>query len=143
MTKLKAIRRKKGITQRELAKYLDVTPAAVSQWEKTGCRIPKAQLAPIAEFFGVSEEDLVTPENTANAGSHCCRNEVFDKTKMNGDLNFICPRLDPDGSLDLENTTAAERADSISECLRTLSELYSDGYLTAQEFSLAKQKILE
>jgi DNA-binding transcriptional regulator YiaG len=45
---IKAFRESKGMTQREFAKYMDVTVHAVRTWERsTGGRIPKRFLTDI------------------------------------------------------------------------------------------------
>lgn len=52
------MRKMRGLTQVELAKILHVTQSAVSHWE-SGRSIPDTvQLFQIAEFFGVSIDDL-------------------------------------------------------------------------------------
>lgn len=52
------LRKAKGLTQVDFAKQLHVTQSAVSHWE-SGRSIPDTvQLFRIAEFFGVSVEDL-------------------------------------------------------------------------------------
>ncbi|MDE6273981.1 MAG: helix-turn-helix domain-containing protein [Clostridiales bacterium] len=56
---LYALRRKKGMTQQELADELGVTNKAVSNWE-TGETFPETkQLVPLADIFGVSVDDLL------------------------------------------------------------------------------------
>lgn len=54
-----ALRRKKGLTQEELAKALDVTNQAVSKWE-SGQNCPDIGLLPqIADIFGVTIDTLM------------------------------------------------------------------------------------
>lgn len=51
------LRKEKGATQEELAKYTLVSPQAVSKWENGG--VPDTELLPkIADFFGVSIDTL-------------------------------------------------------------------------------------
>lgn len=53
------LRKQKGITQKELAAVLGVTDQAVSKWESAVC-CPDIQLLPvIAEYFGVSVDELM------------------------------------------------------------------------------------
>ncbi len=52
-------RREKGITQEELARYLDVSKASVSKWE-TGQSLPDIALLPrIAAYFSISVDELL------------------------------------------------------------------------------------
>ena len=56
--KIKALRMQKGITQTELANAVCVTTQAVSKWEK-GKTLPDIENLPrIAEFFGITIDDL-------------------------------------------------------------------------------------
>lgn len=60
------LRREKGITQETLAKHLNVTNQTVSKWESGQC-YPDIQLLPeIADFFGVSVDELLG--HTAQSG---------------------------------------------------------------------------
>lgn len=59
------LRRKKGMTQQELADELGVTNKAVSNWE-TGETFPETkQLIPLADIFGVSVDDLLQGRESA------------------------------------------------------------------------------
>lgn len=53
------LRKQKGLTQKELAVALGVTDQAVSKWESAQC-CPDIQLLPdIADYFGVSIDELM------------------------------------------------------------------------------------
>ena len=55
---IKKLRAEKGVTQEELAKYLNITYQSVSKWE-TEAASPDTMLLPkIAVFFGVAIDDL-------------------------------------------------------------------------------------
>ncbi|MGN1419167.1 MAG: helix-turn-helix domain-containing protein [Acutalibacteraceae bacterium] len=57
--KIKALRKSKKITQEQLAKILNITPQAVSKWER-GLSLPDIELlVPIADYFGVSIDYLL------------------------------------------------------------------------------------
>ena len=56
--KIRALRKKKGITQEQLASALNMSPQAVSKWEM-GAGYPDVALLPvIAAYFGVSLDVL-------------------------------------------------------------------------------------
>ncbi|MBQ4611304.1 MAG: helix-turn-helix transcriptional regulator [Clostridia bacterium] len=56
---ISALRREKGMTQRELADMLNITDKAVSKWER-GMACPDTQLIPkVAEILGISVEELM------------------------------------------------------------------------------------
>ena len=57
--KIKNLRSKHGITQERLAETLGITAQAVSRWEAGAC-YPDIELLPaIADYFGVSVDDLL------------------------------------------------------------------------------------
>ena len=54
-----AARAKAGLSQREVAKKLGVTPAAVALWD-TGKNLPRGSLLPkIAAVYGVTVDELL------------------------------------------------------------------------------------
>ncbi|MDR0862369.1 MAG: helix-turn-helix domain-containing protein [Oscillospiraceae bacterium] len=56
---LRSLRRERDLTQEELAGILNVSPQAVSRWE-TGATYPDIALLPtLAEFFGVTVDELL------------------------------------------------------------------------------------
>ncbi len=56
--KIRELRKKKGLTQEELAVKLNVSSQAVSKWEIGTCYPDMAQIPVIANFFGVSLDEL-------------------------------------------------------------------------------------
>lgn len=59
MENLKNLRKQRGITQRDLAKYLGVSISTFSGWE-TGVYEPDhAHLCKIADYFGVTVDELL------------------------------------------------------------------------------------
>ena len=70
----KKYRKLSGMTQDEIAKFLMVTPQAVSKWE-TGNGAPDISLlVPIAELFGISTDDLLGRADTV---SETMLNEIY------------------------------------------------------------------
>ena len=56
---LKALREKRGISQRELATALEVSPALIAHYE-LGAKVPNVSLAErIAKYFGVTIDSMV------------------------------------------------------------------------------------
>ena len=57
--KIKSLRARHGVTQEHLAQVLGITAQAVSRWEAGAC-YPDIELLPgIADFFGVSTDELL------------------------------------------------------------------------------------
>lgn len=66
-SRLKIARKKKGLTQREAAKMLGVTPQAWSSAERGASKMHRNNLERVAELFDVSFSWLVTGEGTRSA----------------------------------------------------------------------------
>jgi transcriptional regulator with XRE-family HTH domain len=58
MKTIRELRVKKGITQFELAKEIDVTTATVYNWERRVHEPKASQLKALANFFGVSMDAI-------------------------------------------------------------------------------------
>ena len=62
--KLKALRQEKGITQKQLADYLELVPASISAYETSG-NYPSADIIiKICRFFSVSADYLLGLSDT-------------------------------------------------------------------------------
>lgn len=57
--KLKIFREKRGISQVDMAKTLQISQTAMYQYEKGDRRIPLNLLVKFAEFFGVTVDELI------------------------------------------------------------------------------------
>ena len=74
---ISALRKKKGITQEELANELGVSAQAVSKWENNSSCPDGSLLTEIADYFGVSvdallrenEEDIVNSSENKDANA--------------------------------------------------------------------------
>ena len=53
------LRKKKGITQEQLASALNISSQAVSKWETNTCQPDTQTLPLIADYFGVSIEHFL------------------------------------------------------------------------------------
>lgn len=67
---IREARKKKGLTQKDIATHLGITDRAVSKWERGICAPDIALLEPLAEILEISITELITGEN-----------EVLDKNK--------------------------------------------------------------
>lgn len=71
------LRKRKGLTQEELAKALGVTNQAVSKWESAQC-CPDIQLLPaIAALFDVTIDQLIGYLATENLGDICFKIRAY------------------------------------------------------------------
>lgn len=61
--RLRALRRRDGRTQDDLAQALEVTPQAVSRWENGSCYPDMALIPAIANYFGVTIDALFGYQN--------------------------------------------------------------------------------
>lgn len=59
MNKIKNLRKKNRISQRQLAEALNVTQASVSRWEANQLSISGVNLKKLAEYFNVSVNSLL------------------------------------------------------------------------------------
>ena len=62
---IRALRRKKGMTQRQVAYYLHVSVQAVSKWERGQAYPDLVLLLPLADLFCVSLDELFGREYLA------------------------------------------------------------------------------
>ena len=59
MFRLKEIRKKKSMSQQELADYLGVTQATLSGWENEKYEPTASNIIAVAKFFNISIDDLL------------------------------------------------------------------------------------
>lgn len=85
--KLCLLREEKGLTQKELAKILDVSDKAVSKWEN-GQSIPRMEtLEKIADVLGVSIEALLSDDNTETE-RYRVKRDIFKNRNKNANNVF-------------------------------------------------------
>lgn len=90
MNNLKKLRKSKGLTQEELAKYIGISQNSYSYWENDKVKIDNASILKLADYFGVSVDyilgrDDFTPEERA-AGASATRRESI--TPIEDDLLY-------------------------------------------------------
>ena len=86
-TNLQALRKKKGVTQEQLATYLGVSPQAVSKWENGS--YPEGDLLPkISEYFEVTISYLYGQETEKKSFEQMVHDELYllneKESKENG-----------------------------------------------------------
>ena len=59
---IRTARKKKGLTQKDIATHLHITDRAVSKWERGICAPDLALLEPLAEILEISITELITAE---------------------------------------------------------------------------------
>ena len=65
---ISALRREKGLTQRELADKLNVTDKAVSKWERDVACPDTMTIPKLAEILGISVEELLNAKSAPISG---------------------------------------------------------------------------
>lgn len=72
---LRESRKAKNLTQLDVARQLEVTPQAVSKWERSEC-LPDITLLPmISQIYGVKVEDILSPGLDSNEADY---NEIMN-----------------------------------------------------------------
>ena len=75
-----ALRKEKGMTQKDLADMLNITDKAVSKWERNIAFPDTATIPKIAEIFGVSVEELMNAKSipgNRRKGAHYLLNVIL------------------------------------------------------------------
>lgn len=97
--KIRLLRKKNDVTQENLARYLNISPQAVSRWEKEICYPDIETLPLIADFFGVGMDELL------------CYDSVQKEAKIKDYL---------------ERAMLLEDNEELEECLTLLREAYAE-----------------
>ncbi len=87
---LSELRKEKGLTQRELSEILNVSDKTVSHWERDEHSPDLSMLPILAEFFGVSCDELIKGERKAEnnpSDSHLSSNVTQDSENFVKNLN--------------------------------------------------------
>lgn len=92
---LKGLRKKKELTQEQLAEILGVSPQAVSRWE-SGTTFPDITMLPtIANYFDVSLDDLMGMDNIRDESAV---EEIFKEYKINFSKGHVDKNIELLGS---------------------------------------------
>ncbi len=82
---IKRLRKNKNITQEELANLFNITPAAVCKWETNDSYPDITLLMPLANYFGVSIDELIGYDETQ------LQEEINNIIKKYWELYFLNP----------------------------------------------------
>lgn len=134
------LRKTKGVTQEELAKYVGVSAQAVSKWENGG--VPDTELLPkIADYFNISTDVLFGREHIGKDVSAAIY-EHISKHDFNSPLRFsegfeLCWALERAlfirndihkdfGTIDASKDRIADYEKRLKETAQTYSQVYSN-----------------
>lgn len=85
--KLKYLRKKKEISQEELAQVLHVTRQSISKWE-TGTAYPDIEkMKMLSDFYNISLADLMNQDNNESSGLNVKNHEEDDQEEL--EVNLI------------------------------------------------------
>ncbi len=96
--KIQELRKKKGLTQEELAEALYVSRAAISKWE-SGRGYPSIDsLKALAKFFSISVDELLSSEEALNIAEednrqkeNCVRDMIFALSDLCASMLLFLP----------------------------------------------------
>ena len=129
--KIRELRRRDGRTQEMLALVLGVTSQAVSRWEAGGS-YPDMELIPsIANYFGVSIDELFGNENDRESKVDALVGRIYELNRQNNGVD-VC--VDECISLEREGLVEFPGNEKPSLCLASM--LYNAGYVRRGEHHL-------
>ena len=125
--KLQALRKQRGLTQEELARYLFVSRAAVSKWE-SGRGYPGIDsLKAIASFFSITIDELLSGSETLAAAEESSHRPfpslLFGLLDLSSTLFFLLPLF-------------GQRTDGILRSASLLSLSGTEPYLKTAYFAV-------
>lgn len=129
--RLKELRNKKGMSQRELANFLQLSPSAIAMYE-TGQREPDSEtLKKIADFFNVSIDYLLGRTDLPNAHIPDDYTQKYKVTKR--DLKQYEDFIRRAGAFFMDDQVAEEDKEKL---FRDISEIF----WKAKELNKRKRK---
>ena len=128
---IRELRRRDGRTQEMLASALGVTSQAVSCWESGGS-YPDMELLPsIANYFGVSIDELFGYENDRDRKADALVGRIYELDRQNNGVD-VC--VDECVSLAREGLAEFPGNEKLTLCLASM--LYNAGYVRRGEHHL-------
>ncbi len=98
--KIKELRLSKKLTQKDLAKILNVTPQAISKWERNESNPDIQMLVTLSKYFNISVDDILGNKNENFFGS------FISKIKGNKKMEKVTKK---NQSEDFENTESEKK----------------------------------
>ena len=89
--KIKHLRQKNNITQEKLAEYLNITYQSISKWENNNAMPDISLVVPLANFFGVSIDELFDRDSDVQAEEI---EEYDQKDQTFSNKGYISERID-------------------------------------------------
>ena len=142
--KIALLRKEKNITQTELAEYLFLAPQTISRWEVGNGAPEISQLPKIANFFGVSIDDLFGLTSLTRAEDLVCKYSVLrDDSSFHEAMEYLNSQLQTidavrknGGSDDAELETDQDRLEALRlhMWIQQGREAFSRAYAIANTF---------
>lgn len=133
--RMKELRQRDGRTQEELARALSVTSQAVSRWEKGICYPDMGLIPSLANFFGVSIDELFGYQNARAEKVEALAKQIDEMNRQNNGRD-VC--MDECIQLAREGMAEFPGNERIMLCLA--SALYNAGYVRYGEFHLTDEE---
>ena len=127
--RMKELRQRDGRTQEELARALGVTSQAVSRWEKGICYPDMGLLPSMANYFGVSIDELFGYQNGRAEKIDALANRINEMNRQNNGKD-VC--MDECIQLAREGLAEFPGNEKLTLCLA--SALYNAGYVRYGEY---------
>jgi len=133
--KIKELRKRDGRKQEDLANALGVTNQAVSRWERDEC-YPDLELLPsIANYFGISIDELFGYNNERSKKVDVLVSQINDMNYQNNGVNI---NIDKCIALAREAMIEFPGNEKIMLCLASV--LYNAGYVRYGEYHLIDEE---
>ncbi len=133
--KIRELRHRDGRTQEALADALGVTSQAISRWEANGGYPDMEMIPAIANYFGVSIDELFGYENDRERRIDEAVKHIYDMNSKNNGVNI---NIDECVELAREALVEFPGNDKVLCCLAAV--LYTAGYVKYGEYHLMDEK---
>lgn len=129
--RIKELRLKEGRTQEALALALGITAQAVSRWEKAICYPDMEMIPSLANYFGVSIDELFGYDNERSKKADALEEKIQDMIRQNNGKD-----VSMDACITLAREALIEFPGNDKLTLALASALYNAGYVRHGEHHL-------